>query len=199
MTEEMHGLEEDDGEREAHPLCQENQVLRERLTELTKQLAESEGQRITLVETMYDRRCLNFVFARSNMNVSNETESELTRIRDENDSLKRVVSLASVSSRDGHAGIADSAKMSEMSPDSYVGRADPMEVDTEKESTEGKKTPHVLVAMSFDEKGAADVPIGNTATIPQSDASAREEVTMTAKPIPGALRGRDPPWVLCSG
>jgi len=66
MTEEMHRLEEDDGEREAHPPCQENQALRERLTELTKQqteltkqLAESEGQRITLVETMYDRRCLN--------------------------------------------------------------------------------------------------------------------------------------------
>ncbi len=66
MTEEMHRLEEDGGEREAHPLCQENQALRERsteltkqLTELTKQLAESEGQRITLVETMYDHRCLN--------------------------------------------------------------------------------------------------------------------------------------------
>ncbi len=43
----------------------------EQLTELTKQLAESEGQRITLVETMYDPRCLNLVFARSNMNVNN--------------------------------------------------------------------------------------------------------------------------------
>ncbi|KAK0796324.1 hypothetical protein LTR75_010246 [Friedmanniomyces endolithicus] len=105
----------------------------EQLTELTKQLAESEGQRITLVETM------------------NEAESELTRIRDENDSLKRVVSLASVSSRDGNAGIADSAKMSEMSLGSYVGRADPMEVNTEaamehseKEFTEGRKIPTFL-------------------------------------------------------
>ncbi|KAK0840090.1 hypothetical protein LTS02_017289 [Friedmanniomyces endolithicus] len=100
------------------------------------------------------------------MNVSNESESELTRIRDEIDSLKRVASLALVSSRDGHAGIADSAKMSEMSLDSYVGRADPMEVDTEaamenseKESTKGRKTSHVL-----------------------SDGSARGAVTMAAKP-----------------
>ncbi|TKA62397.1 hypothetical protein B0A55_12597 [Friedmanniomyces simplex] len=81
-------------------------ILRERLTELTKQLAESEEQRVTLVHKM------------------NETESELTRIRDENDTLKRVVS--------------------EMNLDSYVRRADPMEVDTEAamensemESTEG--------------------------------------------------------------
>ncbi|KAK0263152.1 hypothetical protein LTR35_017581 [Friedmanniomyces endolithicus] len=152
MTEEMHGLEEDDGERETQPLCQENQTLRERLTELTKQLAESEGQRITLVETMYDRRCLNFVFATSNMNVSNETESELTRIRDENDSLKRVVSLASVSSRDGHAGIADSAKMSEMSLDSHVGvDTEAAMENSEKESTkEGK--PHTFLSQCLARK-----------------------------------------------
>ncbi|KAK0972239.1 hypothetical protein LTR54_017623 [Friedmanniomyces endolithicus] len=118
---------------------------------------------------MYDRHCLNLVFAMSNMIVSNETESELTRIRAENESLKRV--------------------MSEMSLDSYVGRADPMEVDTEaamenseKESTEGRKIPHVLVAMSCEEKGAADVPVGNDATIPPSDGSARGEVTMMPKP-----------------
>ncbi|KAK0267014.1 hypothetical protein LTS00_017887 [Friedmanniomyces endolithicus] len=134
MTEEMHGLEEDDGERETQPLCQENQTLRERLTELTKQLAESEGQRITLVETI------------------NETESELTRIRDENDSLKRVVSLASVSSRDGHAGIADSAKMSEMSLDSHVGvDTEAAMENSEKESTkEGK--PHTFLSQCLARK-----------------------------------------------
>ena len=43
----------------------------EQLTELTQQLAESERQRITLVETMYDPHCLNLVFARFNMNVNN--------------------------------------------------------------------------------------------------------------------------------
>ncbi|KAK1044523.1 hypothetical protein LTR74_018286 [Friedmanniomyces endolithicus] len=113
MTEEMHGFEEDGGVRQAHPLCQENQALRKRLTELTKQLAESEEQRITLVQKMYNPRCLDLIFAMSDMKVRNETESELTRIRDEND---------------GHAGIADSAKMSEISLNSYVGRDDPMEV-----------------------------------------------------------------------
>ncbi|KAK3114172.1 hypothetical protein LTR53_007780, partial [Teratosphaeriaceae sp. CCFEE 6253] len=90
MTEEMHEFEEDGGVREAHPLCQENQALRERLTELTKQLAESEGQRITLVQKMYDPRYRDLIFAVSNMNVSHETESELTRIRDENESLKQM-------------------------------------------------------------------------------------------------------------
>jgi len=36
--------------------------------------------------------------------------------------------------------------------------------------------------MFCEEKGAAHVPIGNDATVPQSDGSARGEVTMTAKP-----------------
>ncbi|KAK0962306.1 hypothetical protein LTR91_019520, partial [Friedmanniomyces endolithicus] len=190
MTEEMHGFEEDGGVREAHPLYQENQALRERLMELTKQLAESEEQRIALVQKMYDPRCLaGPIFAMSNMKVRNQTESELTRIRDENDSLKRVESLAAVSSRDEHAGTADSAKMSETSLDSYVGRADPTAVDaeaamesSEKESTEGRIAPHVRVGMSCEEEGAADVRIANDVALPQSDGSAREEITMT--PIP---------------
>ncbi|KAK0248370.1 hypothetical protein LTS09_016488 [Friedmanniomyces endolithicus] len=170
MTEEMHGFEEDGGVREAHPLYQENQALRERLMELTKQLAESEEQRIALVQKMYDPRCLaGPIFAMSNMKVRNQTESELTRIRDENDSLKRV--------------------MSETSLDSYVGRADPTAVDaeaamesSEKESTEGRIAPHVRVGMSCEEEGAADVHIANDVALPQSDGSARGEITMT--PIP---------------
>ncbi|KAK3116873.1 hypothetical protein LTR53_002313 [Teratosphaeriaceae sp. CCFEE 6253] len=103
------------------------------------------------------------------MDVSNETESELIRIRDENDSVRRV--------------------MSEISLDSDAGRADPMEVDREAvtensgtESTEGRKLPYVLIGTSCEEKGAADVPIANDAATTQSDGSARRETTMT--PIP---------------
>ena len=47
--------------------------LTKQWTELAKQLAESEGQRITLVEKIYDPRYLDLIFATSNMSVRNET------------------------------------------------------------------------------------------------------------------------------
>ncbi|KAK0767916.1 hypothetical protein LTR38_018221, partial [Friedmanniomyces endolithicus] len=59
MTEELHGFEEDGMGSEANPLRQENKVLRGRLTELTEQLAESEERRVTLLQKMYDPRCLS--------------------------------------------------------------------------------------------------------------------------------------------
>ncbi|KAK1809433.1 hypothetical protein LTR12_016213 [Friedmanniomyces endolithicus] len=188
MTEEMHRVEKDGGVREGHPLCQENKALRKRLTELTKQLAESEEQRVILIQKM------------------NETESELTRIRDENDSLKRVVGLASLSSRDGHAGIADSTKMNETNLNSYIGRVDPVEVDTEAaieksemEFTKGRKAPHVYVGRSCEERGAADVHIANDVTTSQSDGSARGEMTMTPMPpIRECCRGQTYPGVLAN-
>ncbi|KAK4905823.1 hypothetical protein LTR49_024914 [Elasticomyces elasticus] len=151
MTEETQESKEDGGVREAHPLCQENQVLRRRLAELMKQLAESEGERIITVQNM------------------NETKSELTRIRNETDSLKRV--------------------MSEISLKSYDGRTDPMEVDTvatmensEVESTEGTLAPHVRGGMSCEGKGAADVHIADDVTTPQSERIARGDMNMTSIP-----------------
>ncbi|KAK3116338.1 hypothetical protein LTR53_003415 [Teratosphaeriaceae sp. CCFEE 6253] len=79
--------------------------------------------------------------------------------------------------------------MNEISLNSYVGRADPMEVDTEAameksevEPTEGTKVPHVRIGTSCEEKGAADVHIADDVTIPQSDGVARGDMNMT--PIP---------------
>ncbi|KAK1810772.1 hypothetical protein LTR12_014856 [Friedmanniomyces endolithicus] len=148
MTEEMHGFEEDGVRSEAYPLCQENKVLRGRLTELTEQLAESEERRVTLLQKM------------------NATEFELTRIRGENDFLKRV--------------------MSEMNVNAHIGRADLMKADTEVavensevESTEERKGPRVRIGGSCEEKGAADVHIANDLTTRHSNGSAKAEETMT--------------------
>ncbi|KAK3619602.1 hypothetical protein LTR22_025930 [Elasticomyces elasticus] len=121
MTEEMDGFEGDSEVREAHPVYQENQALREKLTELTKQLAESEAQCVTPVQNMYDPRCSDLAFAVYTMDVIYETEFELNSICDENKSLMRMISLASGLLLDGHAGTANSAKTSQTSLESDAG------------------------------------------------------------------------------
>ncbi|KAK0301807.1 hypothetical protein LTR01_009145 [Friedmanniomyces endolithicus] len=97
MANEMDGLEEDAAMSEIDFLCQENNALRGRLEELTKELADSEEKRVILPQEMYKLPPSVLLFVMSDVQARNGTKSELTRIRnentsrhDENNSLKRM-------------------------------------------------------------------------------------------------------------
>ncbi|KAK0295494.1 hypothetical protein LTS00_006125 [Friedmanniomyces endolithicus] len=91
-----------------------------------------------------------------------------------------------MSSRDGHAGTANTIKMSEMNLNPHIGRADLMEVDTEAavknggvESIEKRKGPRVRIGGSCEGKSAADVHIAKDLTTRHSEGSAKAEETVT--------------------
>jgi len=136
MANEMDGLEEDAAMSEIDFLCQENNALRGRLEELTKELADSEEKRVILPQEMYKLPPSVLLFVMSDVQARNGTKSELTRIRnentsrhDENNSLKRMVSPSVGEKAAATLVSAKTSQMSDMSITPHFARAVPIKVD----------------------------------------------------------------------
>ncbi|KAK3619805.1 hypothetical protein LTR56_023705 [Elasticomyces elasticus] len=87
-----------------------------------------------------------------------------------------------MSSRDGHAGIANTINKSDMNLSTHNGRADLMEVTVEHsgvEAIEEKKGTRVSIGGSYEEKDAVKVYIANESTVRDLDGSAKVEEILT--------------------